>query len=98
MKVTWSPLALERVAEIGGWIAEDRPDAAARVVAEIFAAVERLVDFPESGRVVPEFGRPDLREIVTPPYRIIYRIAGDRVEILTVRHSLQLLDEDDLDR
>ena len=68
MKVTWSPLALERVAEIGGWIAEDRPDAAARVVEEIFAAVERLVDFPESGRVVPEFGRPDLREIVTPPF------------------------------
>jgi plasmid stabilization system protein ParE len=59
--------------------------------------VERLSELPESGREVPEFERPELREIIFRQYRIIYRRRADFVEVLTVRHSLQLLDEQDLD-
>jgi toxin ParE1/3/4 len=94
--VRWSPLAVERVVEIGEWIAADRPTAAGRVVEGLFAAVERLADFPESGRQVPEFERPDIREIIYREFRIIYRVNVDHVGILTVRHSLQLMDEADL--
>jgi toxin ParE1/3/4 len=94
--VIWSPLALERVADITTWIAQDRPAAAARTVEDLFAAVDRLSQFPESGRQVPEFDRPDLREVIHRPYRIVYRIAADHIAILTVGHSLQLLDHDDL--
>jgi toxin ParE1/3/4 len=94
--VIWSPLALERVADITTWIAQDRPAAAARTVEDLFAAVDRLSQFPESGRQVPEFDRPDLREVIHRPYRIVYRIAADYIAILTVRHSLQLMDPDDL--
>lgn len=54
MKVEWSPLALDRVSEIARYIAKDNPDAAERWVNELFDAVERLADFPESGRIVPE--------------------------------------------
>jgi toxin ParE1/3/4 len=43
--------------EIGSWIAADRPGAAAKLVGDLFAAVERLAIFPESGRAVPEFER-----------------------------------------
>lgn len=96
MKVTWSPLAIERVLEIAAWIAAERPDAAEKLVDGIFAAVERLREFPESGRKVPEFERPELREIIYRKYRIVYRTESDVVEILTVRHSLQLLEESDL--
>lgn len=96
MKVRWSPLAIERVAEIASWISADRPDSAQHLVDEIFAVVERLGRFPNSGRQVPEFQRPGLREIIHRTFRIIYRVEKGRVEILTVRHSLQLLDEDDL--
>jgi len=94
--VTWSPLAIERVAEIADWIANDRPRAAEDLVTGIFLAVTRLTDFPHSGREVPEFDRPDLREIIYRGYRNVYRAGGDRVEILTVRHSLQELAEEDL--
>jgi toxin ParE1/3/4 len=94
--VTWSPLAIERVAEIAAWIAADRPSAAEDLVAGIFDVVERLSAFPLSGRAIPEFERPELREIMYRRYRIVYRTTQDRVEILTVRHSLQLLDENDL--
>jgi toxin ParE1/3/4 len=93
--VIWSPLALERVADIATWIAEERPAAAARTVEDLFAAVDRLSHFPDSGRQVPEFDRPDLREIIYRQYRIVYRIAADHIAVLTVRHSLQLLDPDD---
>jgi plasmid stabilization system protein ParE len=90
--IVWSPLALERVAEIASRIGQDRPAAAARIVDGLFAAASRLARFPESGRQVPEFARPDLREVIHQRYRIVYRMAVDHVAILTVRHSLQLLD------
>jgi toxin ParE1/3/4 len=96
VNIAWSPLAIERILEIAAWIATDRRDAGEKLVEGIFAAVERLREFPESGRQVPEFERPELREVIYRKYRIIYRTESDLVEILTVRHSLQLLDEHDL--
>jgi toxin ParE1/3/4 len=83
------------VADIAIWIAQERPVAAARIVEDLFAAVDRLSEFPESGRQVPEFDWPDLREVIYRQYRIVYRIAADHTAVLTVRHSLPLLDPDD---
>jgi plasmid stabilization system protein ParE len=58
------------------------------VVARIFATAERLLDFPDSGRSVPEFPRADVREIIHRPYRIVYRLAdADHIDILTVHHA-----------
>jgi plasmid stabilization system protein ParE len=51
-------------------------------VGEIVAQVERLADYPESGRIVPEFELPQLREIIYPPFRIVYRIDGVRISII----------------
>lgn len=53
MQVVWTDPALERVDEIAVYIARDDPDAAARWTIELFDAVERLTQFPESGRAVP---------------------------------------------
>ena len=90
MKVVWSPLALECVEDTALYIAEDNPDAAVRWVEDLFATVERLADFPESGRMVPEVGSPRIRERIFGTYRVIYS-AKDQVDILTVRRSSQLL-------
>lgn len=90
MKIVWSPLALERVEDTARYIAEDNPDAAVRWVEELFATVERLADFPESGRMVPEVGSPRIRELIFGAYRVIYS-TKDQVDILTVRRSSQLL-------
>jgi plasmid stabilization system protein ParE len=86
MILIWSPLALERVVEIGQYIAEDYPGAAANVVEGIFASVRRLDRYPESGRRVPESERKDLREAIHGNYRVIYRVDPDRLVVLTVRH------------
>ena len=90
MRVEWSPLALDRVSDIARYIANDNPDAAERWVNELFDSVERLADFPESGRVVPEVGVRRIRELIFGAYRVIYSVTG-HVEILTVRRGSQLL-------
>lgn len=92
MTITWSPLAIERTIEAAEFIALDKPAAAQRWVESIFAAVERLAELPESGRVVPELRRPEVREIIHRGYRIIYRVEGEHVYVLTVRQSWQLFD------
>ena len=91
MKIIWSPLALERVREIARYIAKDKPSAADKWVKELFKIVARLALHPRSCRVVPELSREDMREVIYGSYRVIYRIS-DEIDILTVRHSRQLLD------
>ena len=96
MKVEWSPLALDRVSEIARYIAKDNPDAAERWVNELFDSVERLADFPQSCRIVPEVGVRRIRELIFGAYRVIYSVK-DKVEILTVRRGSQLLDVSEID-
>lgn len=96
MRIVWSPLSLERVEDITRYIAEDNPDAALRWVDDLFASVERLADFPKSGRMVPEVGSPRIRELILGTYRVIYSVK-DQVDILTVRRSSQLLRMSELD-
>lgn len=96
MKVEWSPLALDRASEIARYIARDNPGAAERWVHELFDSVERLADFPESGRIVPEVGVRRIREVIVGAYRVIYSVK-DKVEILTVRRGSQLLDVSEID-
>ncbi|MBD3385395.1 type II toxin-antitoxin system RelE/ParE family toxin [candidate division KSB1 bacterium] len=91
MKIIWSPLAITRIDEIADYISSDSPQAARKWVDDIFQKVERLEDFPSSGRVVPELDRKDIREIFYGHYRIIYRTTSDEISILTIRHQKQLL-------
>ena len=91
MKIVWSPLTLDRIGEIADDIAQDNSLAASEWVESVFIKVGRLVRFPESGRIVPEIKRADIREIIIGNYRMIYRIRHSRVAILTIRHGQQRL-------
>jgi plasmid stabilization system protein ParE len=53
--------------------------------------VELLRDLPEQGRVVPEWHESSVREVSQKPYRIIYEVLEDRIEILTLSHFRQKL-------
>jgi plasmid stabilization system protein ParE len=97
VKVVWSPLALERVVEIGEGIARDSPNAAADFVTGIFAAAKRLARFPQSGRTIPEAQRPELREIRFHQHRVFYRTKLRVVEIVAVRHTREHIEADDPD-
>lgn len=92
MRVVWSPLAIERAYEAAAYIAQDKPEAALKWLDALFEATDRLKRFPESGRVVPEIGLAEYREIVfRGSHRIIYRLEKSRVAILTVRNCAQQL-------
>ncbi len=92
MRVIWSPRAVDRAEEIAAHIAADRPDAARRWVEGLFNATKTLTEFPRRGRRVPELNRPEYRELIYGEYRVIYRVAEQRVNVVTVRHGRRLLD------
>ncbi len=92
-EIIWSPEALADLAAIREFIARDAPRSATRFIQRIFSRVEQLKHFPTSGRMVPELGREDFREISIKRYRIIYRVREEKlVEIVTVYHGARLLD------
>lgn len=90
MKVRFTPSARAQFLTVLTFIRRDKPAAAIRFRDRTETILRRLEDFPESGRVVPEF--PDLpyREVIIPPYRFFYRIKGDVVWIVAVWHGAQL--------
>jgi len=96
MRRIWSPLSIDRVAEIAEYIARDDPGAAENWVDTVFNKVEELQGFPESGRIVPEIGDRNIRELIYGYYRIIYRAEERRLSVLTVRHGKQVLPVDDI--
>ena len=68
------------------------PEVGERRLREVLAQVERLAEYPESGRVVPEFELTRLREIIHPPFRIVDRGSDhDRVRVVRVWRSERLL-------
>ena len=91
-QIKWAPQPLDDIEAIAKFIARDSDYYARMFAIKIFEAAERLELFPESGRIVPELNRKEIREVIFGSYRIIYRIRDKLVEILTVYHSARLLD------
>ena len=96
MIIIWSPLAIDRVAEIAEYIALDKPLAAEKWINAIFSKVEDLALSPELGRAIPEINSRQFRELIYGNYRIIYRVEKDQVSILTIRHGRQILPIDEI--
>ena len=91
MKVHWTNTALEHLLAIYEYIAQDSSVYAQRMVDKLTRRSEQIATFPLSGRMVPEYEAEDIREIIEKPYRIIYRIKSEQVDVLAVIHSAQLL-------
>lgn len=71
--------------DIQAWYADPGvPEVGVRLVARIIDRVEALADHPDLGRIVPEFDQPFLREIIDPPFRIVYRRDPDTVRVVRV--------------
>ena len=94
MKVRFSDEAKARLHAIHAYIAQESPRNAAALVDRITRRAQRIGDFPRSGHEVPEFRLDTLREVLERPYRIIYRITPDEIQIVTLMHYRQLLPED----
>lgn len=92
MRLAWSREARENLVDIEEFIARDSPERAAKFVDALIDHAELILpDNPHSGRVVPEIGNPDIRELIYRGYRIVYRIRGDVLALLTVFEGHRLL-------
>ena len=98
MKLVWSPLADEQVDEAVAYVAAGDPAAALTWLEELLERVAALRRFPDAGRVVPELGRDEVRELIVGAYRVIYRRSDDLVEVAAIRHQARHLDEGEIAR
>jgi toxin ParE1/3/4 len=91
VNVLWTDNAISQLIGIYDYIARDSAFYAQRMVDRLTRRSQQIGDFPGSGRLVPEYEMPDIREIIEKPYRIIYRVTVDQIGILAVVHGAQLL-------
>lgn len=93
MEVIWTQEALERLEDIQYHLAirEKAPTAARETLERIFAREPQIKEMSLSGRTVPDYDNPNLRELIEGSYRIIYLINDNRILIVSVMHQRQLL-------
>jgi plasmid stabilization system protein ParE len=88
MAEIWIGLAESAVSDLEGireWYQDQGvPEVGERLILEIFERIETLAEHPEIGRIVPELGQAFLRELIHPPFRIVYRLDPGRVRIVRV--------------
>jgi addiction module RelE/StbE family toxin len=84
MRLVWTARAERDLIEIARYIAHDSPRAALEWVERLRGRARDAVDNPLVGRVVPELGQTDVRELVLRDYRIVYRAERERIVVLTV--------------
>ena len=90
MRVRFTPSARDQFLEALEFIRRDQPSAARRFRERAERALRRLVDYPESGRSIPEFPELPHREVVVTPYRFFYRVEKKTVWVVAVWHGAQI--------
>ncbi len=96
MRVFWTPRAVEDMKTIARFISADDPRAVRRFADKFKRRVEPLCKFPNRGRIVPEVGREDVRELIEGNYRIVYRVRGKAVDLLTIFEGHKLFQSADV--
>lgn len=94
MKVNWTERARYRLRHIRDYLNEQAPAVTQPAIEGLVRRSRLLRDQPHIGRKVPEYQREDLREILERPYRLIYRLFPNRIDVITVMHYRQLLPND----
>ena len=87
MKVVWTDTALDHLQAIHAYIATTSSDYAVRMVDRLTRRSQQFAEFPQSGREVPGYGLAQIREVIEGPYRLIYHIKADQIEVLAVIHA-----------
>ena len=88
-KLIWSPASRDDLRDIVTFISRDSPSRSEAFGYRLIAEADKLQNFSELGRVVPEYDVSTIREIIVRSYRIVYRVDHERklVEIARVWHA-----------
>ena len=87
MRVKWAATAKRQLSEIYNFIAANSPQYARAMTNRS----RQLKTFPMSGAMVAEYDDPEFRELIEGPYRIIYRLRPNAVEVVAVIHGARNL-------
>jgi toxin ParE1/3/4 len=87
MRVQWTKTAEAHLGAIYAYIVQDSETYALQTVDRITRRSEQVGDFPLSGRKVPEYELDQIREVFAGPYRIIYHIMAEQIDIIAVIHG-----------
>jgi toxin ParE1/3/4 len=96
MKVHWTDTAIDHLSGIHKYIALHSQEYAKRMVDRLTKRSRQIGNFPYSGRMVPEFGEDQIREVIEGPYRIIYYIKPDQIDVLAVIHGARQISDKDI--
>jgi toxin ParE1/3/4 len=91
VKVHWTENAIQHLIAIYDYISQDSPFYAEKMVDRLTRRSQQIADFPQSGRRVPEYRNDDLREVIEGPYRLIYRLKPEQVDVVAVIHGARQL-------
>ena len=87
MIVHWTKTAVEHLDAIHQYIANDSTAYARHMADRLTRRTQQIADHPYSGRKVPEYDADSVRELIEGPYRIIYHIKQDRIDVIAVLHG-----------
>lgn len=86
-RIQWTEIAIDDLKQVRDYIARDSTHYAGTFVSKARDAARSLNQFAERGRIVPEFDRRDIRELIVGSYRLIYFLTHNRVQILAFIHG-----------
>jgi len=91
LKIRWSPRAAANLEDTFEYIAKDSKHYASLFIIRLNNLIKSIPNFPQSGRMVPEYGTENLREKIFENYRIVYRLKEEWIEIVAIIHSAKPL-------
>jgi toxin ParE1/3/4 len=90
LRILFTPTGRRQFLEAIAYLHRDNPSAAANFRRKAEEKLSRLKQFPDSGRILPEFPDLPFREVIVKPYRFFYRVKDKTVWIVAVWHGAQL--------
>ena len=89
LQLRWTEQATQQLEAIAEYISVSSPVYAEQVIERIVARLRQALEHPESGRRVPEAPGAEIRELVEPPYRLLYRVRYETIEVVAILHGRQ---------
>ncbi len=86
-QISWTKKSLKDLRAINDYISLDSSFYAARFISKLISRVDQLIEFPESGRMVPEKNVHEIRELIEGNYRIFYRLQRKKITILRIHNA-----------
>jgi toxin ParE1/3/4 len=92
-RLRWTEQAVDQLGAITEYVSRSSPVYAEQLIQRITQRLEQVRVFPESGSRVPEAAPPDVRQVIESPYRVIYRVQGEAIEVIAIFMVVEMFNQ-----